>query len=110
MGQNVNLQRAKAAKDDEFYTQYRDIQAEVNAYIEYNPDVFRDKTILLPCDDPEWSNFTHFFAENFELFGLTKLISTSFAVESKNYIQNWQPTLFETENPRYQAYKSMVCG
>lgn len=110
MGQNVNLQRAKAAKDDEFYTQYRDIQAEVNAYIEYNPDVFRDKVILLPCDDPEWSNFTRFFAENFELFGLKKLISTSFAVESKNYVQNWQPTLFETENPRYQADKSRVCG
>lgn len=110
MGQNTNLQRAKAAKDDEFYTQYWDIQAEVNAYIEYNPDVFRDKTILLPCDDPEWSNFTRFFADNFELFGLKKLISTSFAVESKNYLQNWQPTLFETENPRYQATKSRVCG
>ena len=40
------------------------------AYIEYNPDVFRDKTILLPCDDPEWSNFTKFFAQNFEAFGL----------------------------------------
>ena len=49
MGQNANLQRAKAAKDDEFYTQYWDIQAEVNAYIDYNPDVFRGKTILLPC-------------------------------------------------------------
>ena len=110
MGQNANLQRAKAAKDDEFYTQYWDIQTEVNAYIEYNPDVFRDKTILLPCDDPEWSNFTRFFADNFELFGLKKLISTSFAVESKNYVQNWQPTLFETENPRYQAAKSRVCG
>lgn len=110
MGQNANLQRAKAAKDDEFYTQYYDIQAEVNAYIDYNPDVFRGKTILLPCDDPEWSNFTRFFAENFELFGIKKLISTSFAVESKNYAMNWQPTLFETENPKYQAEKSRVCG
>ena len=110
MGQNANLQRAKAAKDDEFYTQYWDIQVEVNAYIDYNPDVFRGKTILLPCDDPEWSNFTRFFAENFELFGIKKLISTSFAVESKNYAMNWQPTLFETENPKYQADKSRVCG
>ena len=50
---------------DEFYTQYVDIQKEVNAYLEYNPEVFRGKTILLPCDDPEWSNFTRFFAENF---------------------------------------------
>ena len=42
----------------EFYTQYSDIEAEMNAYVEYNPDVFRGKTVLLPCDDPEWSNFT----------------------------------------------------
>lgn len=39
------------------------------------------KTILLHCDDPEWSNFTKFFAQNFESFGLKKLISTSYAVE-----------------------------
>lgn len=57
---NTNLKRAKAAKNDEFYTQYVDIQNEINAYIDYNPYVFKDKTILLPCDDPEWSNFTKF--------------------------------------------------
>ena len=55
---NTNLANAKAAKNDEFYTQYPDIQKEINAYLEYNPDVFRGKTVLLPCDDPEWSNFT----------------------------------------------------
>lgn len=76
---NANLLAAKNAKTDEFYTQYEDIQKEVNAYIEYNPDVFRGKTVLLPCDDPEWSNFTRFFAQNFEYFGLKKLISTSYA-------------------------------
>jgi hypothetical protein len=62
------LNAAKKAKNDEFYTQFSDIQKEINAYIEYNPDVFRDKTVLLPCDDPEWSNFTKFFAKNFENF------------------------------------------
>ena len=66
-------------KNDEFYTQFSDIQMEVNAYLEYDPDVFRGKTILLPCDDPEWSNFTKFFAQNFENFGLKRLISTSYA-------------------------------
>ena len=96
MAKNSNLGQAKAAKNDEFYTQYADIQKEVNAYIEYNPDVFRGKTILLPCDDPEWSNFTKFFAQNFEFFGLKKLISTSYAIESKKYKTDWQPTLFET--------------
>ena len=80
---NKNLSNAKSAKNDEFYTQLNDIQAEVNAYIDYNPDVFRGKTILLPCDDPEWSNFTRFFAQNFEMLGLKKLISTSYAPDAK---------------------------
>jgi hypothetical protein len=54
---NSNLAAAKSAKNDEFYTQWADIEREMNAYLEYNPDVFRGKTVLLPCDDPEWSNF-----------------------------------------------------
>ena len=110
MAKNANLGAAKNAKNDEFYTQYADIQKEVNAYIEYNPDVFRGKTILLPCDDPEWSNFTKFFAQNFEFFGLKKLISTSYAIESKKYKTDWQPTLFEMENPLYNVEKSRIKG
>ena len=106
---NTNLANAKSAKNDEFYTQYTDIQKEINAYLEYDSDVFRGKTILLPCDDPEWSNFTKFFAQNFEAFGLKKLISTSYAVESKK-IKNWQPTLFETESPYYDVDKSRTNG
>ena len=67
MAGNINLGSAKTGKNDEFYTQYADIQKEINAYLEYNPDVFRGKTVLLPCDDPEWSNFRKFCAQNFEL-------------------------------------------
>ena len=88
---NKNLHNAKNSKNDEFYTQYTDIQKEVDAYLEYNPNVFRDKTILLPCDDPEWSNFTKFFVQNFEKFGLKKLISTCYI---KN---NGQTDLFEND-------------
>ncbi len=106
---NTNLANAKTAKNDEFYTQYQDIQKEINAYLEYDPNVFRGKTVLLPCDDPEWSNFTKFFAQNFEAFGLKKLISTSYAVESKK-IKEWEPTLFETESPYYDADKSRTNG
>ena len=106
---NTNLANAKTAKNDEFYTQYSDIQKEINAYLEYDPNVFRGKTVLLPCDDPEWSNFTKFFAQNFEAFGLKKLISTSYAVESKK-IKDWQPTLFETDSPYYDADKSRTNG
>jgi hypothetical protein len=109
MANNTNLGAAKAAKNDEFYTQYADIQKEVNAYLEYNPDTFRDKTVLLPCDDPEWSNFTRFFAQNFERLGLKRLISTSFAVESKKY-KDYEPTLFETGSPWFDADKTRIKG
>ena len=46
---NSKLSDAKKAKNDEFYTQYKDIQEEVNAYLEYDSEVFKNKTILLPC-------------------------------------------------------------
>lgn len=101
MADNSSLSAAKAAKNDEFYTQYSDIEAEMNAYVEYNSDVFRNKTILLPCDDPEWSNFTKYFAANFERFGLKKLISTSYAKGASNH----QVTLFEMMSPLYDEQK-----
>lgn len=107
---NTNLKKAKVAKNDEFYTQYVDIQNEINAYIDYNPDVFKDKTILLPCDDPEWSNFTKFFVNNFERYGIKKLISTSFAPNSKNFKTPYQPTLFETVDPRFDEEKTVANG
>ncbi len=107
---NENLSKAKEAKNDEFYTQYHDIEKEISAYLEYNPDVFRGKTVLLPCDDPEWSNFTKYFAQNFENFGLKRLISTSYAPESKKYKFGYQPSLFETESPHFDADKSKTHG
>ncbi|MBR1494424.1 MAG: adenine-specific methyltransferase EcoRI family protein [Acidaminococcaceae bacterium] len=106
MGENVNLHISKRQKNDEFYTQYADIEAEMNAYVEFNPDVFRDKTILLPCDDPEWSNFTKYFASNFERFGIKKLISTSYAKGAGNK----QLTLFEENSPLYDAEKHETRG
>ena len=107
---NTNLANAKTAKNDEFYTQYNDIQKEINAYLDYDPNVFRGKTVLLPCDDPEWSNFTKFFAQNFELLGMKKLISTSYAPESKKYKMPYQPTLFETSKPYFDNDKSKTHG
>jgi hypothetical protein len=82
----------------------------MNAYLEYNPDVFRDKTILLPCDDPEWSNFTKYFAQNFETFGLNKLISTSYAPNSKPRDIPYQPALFELEDERFDEVKTQANG
>ena len=107
---NDKLHRAKAQKNDEFYTQYSDIQKEINAYLEFNPNVFKDKTILLPCDDPEWSNFTKFFAQNFERFGIKKLISTSYAHESKSFKGLYQLSLFESESPQFDERKTKTHG
>ena len=107
---NKKLSEAKNTKNDEFYTQYEDIQREVNAYLEYNPDVFRGKTILLPCDDPEWSNFTRFFAQNFENFGLKKIISTSYAIESRNIKEGYQLSIFEMESPQFDEDKTKTHG
>jgi hypothetical protein len=107
---NTNLSNAKNAKNDEFFTQYHDIEKEISAYLEYNPDVFRGKTVLLPCDDPEWSNFTRYFAQNFERLGLKELISTSYAVDSKTYKYGYQPSFFEINNPQYDKIKAIVNG
>lgn len=75
---NNNLTSAKKARNDEFYTQYEDIQKEVQAYIDYNPDVFRGKVVYLNCDDPYESNFFKFFANKFNAYGIKKLIATSY--------------------------------
>ncbi|MCH5178472.1 MAG: adenine-specific methyltransferase EcoRI family protein [Prevotellaceae bacterium] len=107
---NKNLSRARAVKNDEFYTQFYDIEREIQAYLDYNPDVFRGKTVLLPCDDPEWSNFTRYFAQNFELLGLKKLISTSYAYESKTFKEGFQLTLFEEEAPQFDPNKTRTHG
>ena len=82
---NTNLAAARAAKNDEFYTQHHDIEAEMNAYLDYDADAFRGKTVLLPCDDPEWSSFTRYFAARFRALGVKRLISTSYAPGSKRY-------------------------
>ena len=83
MAGNKHLGKAKEAKNDEFYTQLADIEREVNAYVAFDPATFRGKTVLLPCDDPKWSNFTRYFAQNFSALGLKKLISTGYALASK---------------------------
>jgi len=75
---NRSLTNAKKVKNDEFYTQYKDIQKEVEAYLEYNPDVFRGKVVYCNCDDPYESNFFRYFVLNFNKLGLKQLITTSY--------------------------------
>lgn len=107
---NEDLRSAQQGKNDEFYTQFHDIEVEMDAYIEYDPDVFRGKTILLPCDDPEWSNFTKFFALKFEEYGIKRLISTSYAPESKKMVLGGLFSEYEQSSPQFDADKSKTHG
>jgi len=93
---NQNLTSAKRAKNDEFYTQYADIQKEMEAYLEYDPDVFRGKVVYCNCDDPYESNFFRYFVLNFKKLGLKQLITTSY---KPSPIANTQLELFGDEVP-----------
>jgi len=110
---NANLTKAKNEKNDEFYTQYHDIEREMNAYLDYDPDVFRGKTVLLPCDDPEWSNFTRYFVFNFDRLGLKKLISTSYAPRAKGPaidLFSYAAGEAERTSPQFDAEHSVSRG
>ncbi len=71
---NKNLNAAKTAKKDEFYTQLTDIERELQHYWPH----FRDKVVLCNCDDPYESNFFKYFALRFNQLGLKKLICTCY--------------------------------
>jgi len=69
-----DLLKAKKAKNDEFYTQLSDIEKEVKNY----KHQFKNKVVYCNADDPFESNFFKYFASNFNMLGLKKLISTSY--------------------------------
>jgi hypothetical protein len=103
---NKNLSNAKRAKNDEFYTQYQDIQKEIEAYLEFDPDTFRGKVVYCNCDDPYESNFFRYFALNFNKLGLKKLITTSY---KPSPIANTQLALFgDNETVTHQEGRPKV--
>jgi len=99
---NKNLTNAKKAKNDEFYTQYNDIQKEVEAYLEYNPNVFKNKVVYCNCDDPYESNFFRYFVLNFNRIGLKKIITTSY---KPSPVANTQLELFGDNKTLAKAKK-----
>lgn len=78
---NSNLNAAKTAKNDEFYTQLTDIEKELKHYKHH----FKDKVVFCNCDDPTWSEFWRYFHLNFEVLGLKKLISTHYDPNESTY-------------------------
>ena len=91
-----NIDKAKEAKKDEFYTQLEDINNELKHYREH----FRGKTVLCNCDDPRISNFFTYFAYNFEFLGLKKLMTTCYKNQNMDlFSQN------ESEQAVYLVYE-----
>ena len=80
MSLNVNLQRAKRQKNDEFYTQLTDIENELRHYTKH----FQGKVVYCNCDDPRVSNFFHYFSYNFERLGLKKLITACYRNQERD--------------------------
>lgn len=95
---NGDLVKAKNDKNDEFYTQYIDIEKEMQAYLTFNPDIFKGKTVLLPCNDLQYGEFTKYFVKNFKSLGLQKLISTSYIANQSDDIKQAKALILTQEN------------
>lgn len=98
---NTSLTKAKKAKNDEFYTQLSDIEKELKHYKKH----FKDKVVYCNADDPFESNFFKYFASNFNLLGLKKLIATSYAGSP---IIGKQLSLFDIEGVKTENKKEPI--
>lgn len=77
---NGNLNAAKIAKNDEFYTRFEDINNEIKNYKKH----FKNKVVFCNCDDPEWSNFWKYFLQNFDHLGLRRLVATHYNKDNQD--------------------------
>lgn len=78
---NANLNNARAKKNDEFYTRYCDVEAELSHYWQY----LSGKVVYCNCDDPRWSNFWKYLHVNFSVIGLRRLVSTHIEMNEKSF-------------------------
>ena len=101
---NKNLNAAKTAKKDEFYTQMSDIERELQHYWQH----FQDKVVLCNCDDPYESNFFKYFALHFNHLGLKKLICTCYNGSPIQGDELSLPFDFEEEEPKKIAHKVVI--
>ena len=89
---NASLNSAKRAKNDEFYTQKKDIEKELIYYHHH----LKDKIVYCNCDDYRKSKFVEYFMENFDKIGLKKLISTGFSADGQGTYSEYDGTIFKT--------------
>jgi len=101
MSKNLNLNKARRVKCDEFYTQLSDIEKELRHYKSH----FKNKVILCNCDDPRISNFFHYFSHNFKILGLKKLITICYKNQQRDmFSQN------DSERAIYLEYTGTRSG
>jgi len=86
MGKNADLNNARNAKNDEFYTRIQDIEKELSHYEKF----FNGKVVYCNCDDARESNFFKYFSMNFEHLGLKKLITTGYKADGKGVILTYE--------------------
>lgn len=79
---NHGLNKAKKEKNDEFYTQMKDIENYLNTKKEF----FKDKIVYLSCDNWKYSKFYEYFKVNFEEFQLKRIITTSYKNNGKGKV------------------------
>lgn len=97
MSKNSNLHQAKKAKNDEFYTQYEDIEKELVHY----KDELAGKWVYCPCDDYRWSNFVKYFKDNYEELKLKHLTATNYDIGDGAYRYDYngkEETITRLEN------------
>ena len=103
---NKKLNQAQRIIQDDFYTQYKDIKNEIDQYVSHNPSVFKNKTIFLPCDDPEHSHFVTYFIDNFDKLGLKKIICTSYSKSlTSNNHENGKFLVIDSNNKRRENWQ-----
>lgn len=85
----TNLEKAKKVKNNEFYTQLSDIEAECCKYKKF----FKGKRIFCNCNDGENSNFWVYFSSNFDAFELTSLVGFSYSSSGQGYRIEMKPDL-----------------
>lgn len=85
MAKNSNLHKAKREKNDEFFTQYEDIEKELKYYEEF----LKGKVVYCNCDNPNESNFVKYFVDNFERLGLKKLIATGYNPNGRGWVAEY---------------------
>lgn len=100
---NKNLQKAKKAKKDEFYTQRKDVENELQHYVKH----FNDKVIYCNCDT-ESSEFVKYFQDNAKALGIKELLYSSCDFRSEESINLLKKADIVVTNPPFSLFREYV--